>query len=143
MVVWEFIYIFVIGIDNDCELIKIKPKTTTTMNSDYHSRHEGEDYGEQICSKVVKAGKRTYFIDVKATRGDDYYLTITESRKRIDKDGYATFSRNQIYLYKEDFKKFAEGLDQMVEFVKCHKPEYFAADESLATTSIDEEFDNL
>ena len=96
MVVWEFIYIFVIGIDNDYELIKIKPKTTTKMNSDYHSRHEGEDFGEQICSKVVKAGKRTYFIDVKATRADDYYLTITESRKKINPDGSASFSRHQI-----------------------------------------------
>lgn len=113
------------------------------MTPDFTPHHDTEDRGEHICSKVIRAGKRTYFIDVKATRGDDYYLTITESRKRIDKDGYATFSRNQIYLYKEDFKKFAEGLDQMVEFVKCHKPEYFATDESLATTSIDEEFDNL
>lgn len=125
MVVWEFIYIFVIGIDNDCELIKIKPKTTTKMNSDYHSRHEGEDFGEQICSKVVKAGKRTYFIDVKATRADDYYLTITESRKKINPDGSASFSRHQIYLYKEDFSKVMEGISEMVNFVKEHKPEYF------------------
>lgn len=125
MVVWEFIYIFVIGIDNDYELIKIKPKTTTKMNSDYHSRHEGEDFGEQICSKVVKAGKRTYFIDVKATRADDYYLTITESRKKINPDGSASFSRHQIYLYKEDFSKVMEGISEMVNFVKEHKPEYF------------------
>lgn len=125
MVVWEFIYIFVIGIDNDYELIKIKPKTTTKMNSDYHSRHEGEDFGEQICSKVVKAGKRTYFIDVKATRADDYYLTITESRKKINPDGSASFSRHQIYLYKEDFSKVMEGISEMVDFVKEHKPEYF------------------
>lgn len=125
MVVWEFIYIFVIGIDNDYELIKIKPKTTTKMNSDYHSRHEGEDYGEQICSKVVKAGKRTYFIDVKATRADDYYLTITESRKKINPDGSASFSRHQIYLYKEDFAKVMDGISEMVNFVKEHKPEYF------------------
>lgn len=125
MVVWDFIYIFVIGIDNDYELIKIKLKTTTKMNSDYHSRHEGEDYGEQICSKVVKAGKRTYFIDVKATRADDYYLTITESRKKINPDGSASFSRHQIYLYKEDFAKVMDGISEMVNFVKEHKPEYF------------------
>lgn len=125
MVVWEFIYIFVIGIDNEDELIKIKPKTTTKMNSDYHSRHEGEDFGEQICSKVVKAGKRTYFIDVKATRADDYYLTITESRKKINPDGSASFSRHQIYLYKEDFAKVMDGISEMVNFVKEHKPEYF------------------
>lgn len=100
-------------------------KTTTKMNLDYKSRHDGEDSGEQICSKVVRAGKRTYFIDVKATRADDYYLTITESRKKVNNDGSATFSRHQIYLYKEDFAKVMEGITEMVDFVKEHKPEYF------------------
>ena len=113
---------------------------TTTMTPDFLSRHDGDDRGEQICSKAVRAGKRTYFIDVKATRGDDYYITITESRKKINHDGSATFSRNQIYLYKEDFAKFAEGLSEMVDFVKEHKPEYF---EAKAETSIDKEFDKL
>ena len=110
------------------------------MTSDNFSRHDGDDRGEHICSKAVRAGKRTYFIDVKATRGDDYYITITESRKRINGDGSAAFSRNQIYLYKEDFAKFAEGLGEMVEFVKEHKPEYF---ETANEISIDEEFDKL
>lgn len=110
------------------------------MTSDNFSRHDGDDRGEHICSKAVRAGKRTYFIDVKATRGDDYYITITESRKRINDDGSASFSRNQIYLYKEDFAKFAEGLGEMVEFVKEHKPEYF---ETANEISIDEEFDKL
>lgn len=100
-------------------------KTTTTMNSDFHTRHDNEEYGEQICSKVIRAGKRTYFIDVKATRADDYFLTITESRKKINNDGSATFSRHQIYLYKEDFAKVMEGITEMVNFVKEHKPEYF------------------
>lgn len=100
-------------------------KTTTTMNSDFHTRHDNEEYGEQICSKAIRAGKRTYFIDVKATRADDYFLTITESRKKINNDGSATFSRHQIYLYKEDFAKVMEGITEMVNFVKEHKPEYF------------------
>lgn len=95
------------------------------MNPDYHSRHDGDEYGEQICSKVVRAGKRTYFIDVKATRADDYFLTITESRKKVNQDGSASFSRHQIYLYKEDFAKVMEGISEMVDFVKEHKPEYF------------------
>lgn len=96
------------------------------MASDYVSRqHDNEDNGEKICSKVVRAGKRTYFIDVKATRADDYYLTITESRKRINADGSASYSRHQIYLYKEDFAKVIEGLTDMVDFVKAQKPEYF------------------
>ncbi len=100
-------------------------KTTTTMNSDFHTRHDNEEYGEQICSKAIRAGKRTYFIDVKATRADDYFLTITESRKKINNDGSATFSRHQIYLYKEDFAKVMEGITEMVNFIKENKPEYF------------------
>ena len=95
------------------------------MNPDYHSRHDGDEYGEQICSKVIRAGKRTYFIDVKATRADDYFLTITESRKKVNADGSASFSRHQIYLYKEDFAKVMEGITEMVNYVKEHKPEYF------------------
>ena len=110
------------------------------MASDFIPRHDNEDTGEHICSKVVRAGKRTYFIDVKATRADDYYLTITESRKRVNADGSASFSRHQIYLYKEDFGKFMEGLGEMINFIKEHKPEYF---EKEAQNSIDEEFDKL
>ena len=110
------------------------------MTSDFFSRHDGDDRGEHICSKAVRAGKRTYFIDVKATRGDDYFITITESRKKMNPDGSASFSRNQIYLSKEDFAKFAEGLTEMVDFVKEHKPEYF---EAKPETSIDEEFEKL
>ena len=112
------------------------------MASDYTHYHDTDDRGEHICSKVVRAGKRTYFIDVKATRGDDYYLTITESRKRIDRDGNATFTRNQIYLYKEDFAKFVDGLGEMVDYIKTHKPEYFTESDNQ-TPTIDEEFDNL
>ena len=64
----------------------------------------------------VKAGKRrTYFFDVRATRGNDYFLTITESRKRFDSDGY---DRHKIFLYKEDFNKFIKGLNETVDHVK-------------------------
>ena len=95
------------------------------MSSDFSPRRDHEEYGEQICTKAVRAGKRTYFFDVKATRGDDYFLTITESRKRTNADGTASFTRHQMYLYKEDFGKFMEGLSEMIEFIKEHKPEYF------------------
>lgn len=71
---------------------------------------------ESVYSKRIKAGKRrTYFFDVRETRGADYYLTITESRKRFDSDGY---DRHKIFLYKEDFNKFIKGLNEAVEFVK-------------------------
>lgn len=95
------------------------------MSYDSNSRRDYDESGEQITEKVVRAGKRTYFFDVKATRGDDYYITITESRRRTNADGSTSYSRNQLYLYKEDFQKFAEGLNEMVDFVRTHKPEYF------------------
>ena len=95
------------------------------MTNDNAPRHESEDYGDLIHSKVVRAGKRTYFFDVKSTRNDDYYITLTESRKRAHDDGSTTFSRHQIYLYKEDFEKFIEGINEAIVQVKQRKPEYF------------------
>ena len=68
------------------------------MLSPTHLRREGEDYEAQILSKAVKAGRRTYFFDVRATRGDDYFLTITESRKMTDARGEVTFDRHKIFL---------------------------------------------
>lgn len=73
---------------------------------------------EEIFSKAVRAGKRTYFFDVKATRRNDYYLTITESKKRFDQEGHFHFEKHKLFLYKEDFDKFAEGLNEVVEFIK-------------------------
>lgn len=71
---------------------------------------------ESIYSKRIRAGKRrTYFFDVRATRGNDYYLTITESRKRFTGEGY---DRHKIFLYKEDFNKFIKGLNEAVDYVK-------------------------
>ena len=101
---------------------------------------EGEEAAAHILSKVIKAGRRTYFFDVEATRGGDYYLTITESRKVTRKDGKETFDRHKIFLYKEDFAKFAAGLNEAIDFVKQEKPEYF---ESLQTADIDKEFEEL
>ena len=72
---------------------------------------------EEIYTKVVRAGKRTYFFDVKATRKDDYYLTITESKKRLGKEGKIFYEKHKIFLYKEDFEKFADGLDNAVTFI--------------------------
>jgi len=72
---------------------------------------------EEIYTKVVRAGKRTYFFDVKATRKDDYYLTITESKKRLGNEGKIFYEKHKIFLYKEDFEKFADGLDDAVTFI--------------------------
>ena len=71
---------------------------------------------ESVYSKRIKAGKRrTYFFDVRATRGNDYYLTITESRKRFNDGGY---DRHKLFLYKEDFNKFIKALNEAVDYVK-------------------------
>jgi len=71
---------------------------------------------ESIYSKRIRAGKRrTYFFDVRTTRGNDYYLTITESRKRFDDNGY---DRHKVFLYKEDFNKFIKALTEAVDYVK-------------------------
>jgi len=71
---------------------------------------------DSVYSKRIRAGKRrTYFFDVRETRGNDYYLTITESRKRFDSDGY---DRHKIFLYKEDFNKFIKGLGEAIDYVK-------------------------
>lgn len=88
-------------------------------------RRDSEEYGDQILTKAVKAGRRTYFFDVRATRNDDYFLTITESRKVSNPDGSATYDRHKIFLYKEDFAKFAEGLSEVVGFIRQNKPEFF------------------
>ncbi len=78
---------------------------------------------QEIYSKSVRAGKRTYFFDVKATRRNDYYLTITESKKRFGKDGKSFYEKHKIFLYKEDFEKFAEGLNEVVEYIKTANPQ--------------------
>ncbi|MCB0504980.1 MAG: DUF3276 family protein [Cyclobacteriaceae bacterium] len=72
---------------------------------------------KEIFSERVRAGKRTYFFDVKATRSNDYYLTITESKRRYKDDGY-TYEKHKIFLYKEDFNKFLAALNQTVNHVK-------------------------
>jgi Protein of unknown function (DUF3276) len=78
---------------------------------------------EDIFSKVLRAGRRTYFFDVRATKADDYYITITESKKFTEEDGSYHFKKHKIYLYKEDFAAFQEILDEMTTFVVDHKGE--------------------
>ncbi|HKL07426.1 MAG TPA: DUF3276 family protein [Bacteroidales bacterium] len=73
---------------------------------------------DEIFSKVVRAGKRTYFLDVKTTRRNDYYLTITESKKRFNRDGRHYFEKHKVFLYKEDFDKFTENLQEVIDFIK-------------------------
>ena len=99
------------------------------MNHFDYKKESESDGAEEIYSKIVRAGRRTYFFDVKATRNDDYYVTVTESRKKTEKDG-----------------KFAEGLDEVVGYIREHKPECFNPDGSAISSipaSLDDEFDKL
>ena len=72
---------------------------------------------EEICSKVLRAGRRTYFFDVRETKASDYYLTITESKKFTNDDGTFFYKKHKIYLYKEDFPEFKNILSEMIEFI--------------------------
>lgn len=78
---------------------------------------------DEIFSKVLRAGRRTYFFDVRSTKADDYYITITESKKFTEEDGSFHFKKHKIYLYKEDFAGFKDILDQMTSFVLDNKGE--------------------
>lgn len=78
---------------------------------------------EEIFSKVLRAGRRTYFFDVRATRANDYYLTVTESKKFTNDDGSFYYKKHKIYLYKEDFEGFNEILKEMTDFILNEKGE--------------------
>jgi len=78
---------------------------------------------EEIFSKVLRAGRRTYFFDVRSTKAGDYYLTITESKKFTNDDGSFHYKKHKIYLYKEDFSEFREILAEMTDYIITEKGE--------------------
>ena len=79
---------------------------------------EYSNHREEVFSKSVRAGKRTYFFDVKSTKSNDYYLTITESKKRIGDDGSPFFEKHKIFLYREDFEKFMDGIKEAMDRIQ-------------------------
>jgi hypothetical protein len=83
---------------------------------------------DEIFSKVLRAGRRTYFFDVRATKADDYYLTITESKKFTNADGSFHYKKHKIYLYKEDFEGFSEILREMTDYIVNEKGEEVISD---------------
>jgi len=83
---------------------------------------------DEIFSKVLRAGRRTYFFDVRATKADDYYLTITESKKFTNADGSFHYKKHKIYLYKEDFEGFSEILNEMTDYIVNEKGEEVISD---------------
>ena len=84
---------------------------------------DSENNGRQeIYSRSIRAGKRTYFLDVKSTRSDDYYLTITESKRRFDAEqGKFFYEKHKVFLYKEDFDKFTDGLNEVIGYIRSGK----------------------
>lgn len=100
---------------------------------------------EEVFSQVVKAGKRTYFFDVKATRGNEYYLTITESKKRMGKDGKIYYEKHKIFLYKEDFENFIESLNSVFDYIKSNQeivPRAERTDE-MELTEVETDYSNV
>jgi hypothetical protein len=98
-----------------------------------------------IFSKALRAGRRTYFFDVKATKAGDYYLTITESKKFTNDDGSFHFKKHKIYLYKEDFNEFKSILDKATNFIIGEKGEEIISDynpEQVTTNSENQEPNN-
>ena len=100
-------------------------------------RNSDSKFNQDIHSKVVRAGKRTYFFDVKSTRNDEFYLTITESKKRFEDNGNFHFEKHKIFLYKEDFEKFAECLQEIIGYINENQVE--TATEDLPLNSKNEE----
>lgn len=96
---------------------------------------EGSRFREEVFSQAVRAGKRTYFFDVKATRKNEYYLTITESKKRVDSNGRSSYEKHKIFLYKEDFEKFSDGLKDVINYIQDNQPFYTEMDEPEAVTA--------
>ena len=99
----------------------------SVKSEDYRSDGAGR---EEIHSKAVRAGKRTYFFDVKATRRNDYYLTITESKKRFNRDGKFFYEKHKLFLYKEDFDKFADSLNEIIAFIREANPQPIELEDS-------------
>jgi hypothetical protein len=98
----------------------------------------------EIFSKAVRAGKRTYFFDVKSTRRNDYFLTITESKKRFHKDGHFFFEKHKVFLYKEDFEKFTLGFEEVMNFIESYRTGADVTNyESVNETSEGDEFTSV
>lgn len=110
-------------------------------SEDYDGANAQERLGEDVWSKPVRAGKRTYFFDVKATKGNDYYLTITESKRKVDASGHFTYDKHKIFLYKEDFDKFSEGLQEVLEYIRTQC--LSSQDSSSGEKFTDVEFEEL
>lgn len=96
--------------------MEIADNKELTRNSDAKNKSE-------IYSKSVRAGKRTYFFDVKRTRNDEYYLIITESKRKFSEDGSYRYEKHKLFLYPEDFEKFTGSLEEVLQYIREKQPE--------------------
>ena len=96
---------------------KLNKSTMEDLEKNEDRLENDSKFREEIYSVSVRAGKRTYFFDVKSTRRAEFYLTITESKKRFEQDGSFHFEKHKIFLYKEDFEKFMDGLQEVVTYI--------------------------
>ena len=94
---------------------------------------------EEIFSKSVRAGRRTYFFDVRSTRAEDYYMTVTESKRDFNEDGTPFYKKHKIYLYKEDFGKFKEALNEVSDYIIKEKGEEVISNTEKKTEEVKEE----
>jgi len=103
------------------------------------SDENGNYQNNEIFSKAVRAGKRTYFFDVKATRGNDLYLTITESKRKYNDDGTFRYEKHKLFLYKEDFDKFTDGLNESLEKIISIQGSHVSEERAEVVEQITEE----
>ena len=93
---------------------------------------------EEIFSKSVRAGRRTYFFDVRSTRAGDYYMTVTESKRDFNEDGTPFYKKHKIYLYKEDFTNFKEALNEVSDYIIAEKGEEIISNKEIKTEEVEE-----
>lgn len=104
----------------------------------------GGNERDEIYANAVRAGKRTYFFDIRATKNNDYYLTITESKKRFNDDGSVSYQKHKIFLYKEDFEKFSDALgDAFKKIIELNKEQSNELESKLNNQFTDISFDEL
>jgi hypothetical protein len=113
------------------------------MAADYNENEDFRDSQQDVYEKVIRAGKRTYFFDVRATKNNDFYLTITESKKRQNDDGSVNYLKHKIFLYKEDFEKFGEALIETFQKISELKNESIDESQNLNRKLKDIDFEDL
>ena len=105
--------------------------------------NQNEYNAEEIFSKALRAGRRTYFFDVRETKAGDYYLTITESKKFTNEDGTFYYKKHKIYLYKEDFNDFSSILTEMVDFIIKERGEEVISERHQKDYQKEKNFDSV